>query len=447
MASATTEAGTVTGTVDAQGRLIAADPPLAQLQAAAGSRIGARLAVPQIAAVARLARDVGVPVARAVMAASDGHDLDLWVRATLAGEHVELTIDGWRSRASAAPRLDLLLSADELTGEDHAPALGQWATDAGLNITALSPDLAARLGIDTDEGNGRPLTSLLHLEENKNGELPVLAALAARTSFVDQRASPRAGGSRLLLSAEVVQDASGEFAGLIGRAVPDRDGLVAVPEARAGAVTMARDIDEALGTPLDRIIAAADRIVDRSDGPLRGDYAAYADDIAAAGRHLLSVVRAMAEGADAPADSVDLVAAASEAVSLVASAGTAKRVAVDVMASSRVQARGAKRGIVQIIVNILGNAIRHSPPDTAVTIAIGAQDGRALITISDKGPGIAAADQQRIYQRFERLGATDSGTGLGLAIARRLAEEMDGWIDLESAPGEGAHFTINLPIA
>ena len=54
-------------------------------------------------------------------------------------------------------------------------------------------------------------------------------------------------------------------------------------------------LDEALRSPLDRIIAAADRIVDRSEGPLRSDYAAYAGDIAAAGRHLLSVIRSMTE--------------------------------------------------------------------------------------------------------------------------------------------------------
>ncbi|MCA1653149.1 MAG: HAMP domain-containing histidine kinase [Sphingomonadales bacterium] len=180
---------------------------------------------------------------------------------------------------------------------------------------------------------------------------------------------------------------------------------------------------------------------------MRGDYASYADDIAAAGRHLLSVVHAMSQGVAAPSGAVDLIAAASEAISLVAASGQAKRIAVDLMASSRIEARGDKRGIVQIIVNILGNAIRHSPPDSVVTINIVAQGGRAFLTIADQGPGIAPEDQRRIFERFERLGTTEPGTGLGLAIARRLADEMGGGIHLQSAPGEGARFTVELPLA
>ena len=62
-------------------------------------------------------------------------------------------------------------------------------------------------------------------------------------------------------------------------------------------------LDEALRSPLDRIIAAAERISDRSEGPLRSDYAAYAGDIAAAGRHLLSVIRTMTEQESAKAAS------------------------------------------------------------------------------------------------------------------------------------------------
>ena len=65
----------------------------------------------------------------------------------------------------------------------------------------------------------------------------------------------------------------------------------------------------------------------------------------------------------------------------------------------------------------------------------------------DEGPGIAAADQQRIFERFERAQAKEGGTGLGLAISRRLARSMGGDVTLDSAPGEGARFTLTLPAA
>ena len=103
--------------------------------------------------------------------------------------------------------------------------------------------------------------------------------------------------------------------------------------------------------------------------------------------------------------------------------------------------------MVQVLVNILGNAVRHSPNEGAVTISIVADTAVARVTVSDEGPGIPLADQQRIFQRFERLDSEAGGTGLGLAIARRLAQSMDGEVQLESAPGTGARFTLELPLA
>ena len=67
------------------------------------------------------------------------------------------------------------------------------------------------------------------------------------------------------------------------------------------------------------------------------------------------------------------------------------------------------------------------------------------MTVADQGPGIAAADQQRIFERFERAHSREDGTGLGLAISRRLARSMGGDVTLDSAPGEGARFTLTLP--
>ena len=85
----------VNGTVDRQGRLIAADPRLLALQLGAGGEEGGILAVPQIAALARLARTLGVLVSRGVVAADGARDLDLWVRAKPDGERIELAIAGW----------------------------------------------------------------------------------------------------------------------------------------------------------------------------------------------------------------------------------------------------------------------------------------------------------------------------------------------------------------
>jgi signal transduction histidine kinase len=447
VASAPDDPGIVTGRIDAEGRLVAADAPLATLQTEAGSAIGARLAVPQIAAVVRLARELGVPLSRPVTAAGAGHDFDLWVRATIEGDEVALEIEGWHPRPPAAPRLDLVLAADDDSSMARDPATGEWATDAELKLTALAPDLAERLKIDTADAMGQPLTRYLKLDEDDDGTLPLLAGLAARAAFAGQQASPRTGdGMSLLLSGQVLRDEAGKFAGFAGRALPPTRALSVVPPDEDEGEGFTAGIDRALRTPLDRIIAAADKIVERNDGPLRSDYANYATDIAAAGRHLTSVIRTMSQGASISIR-VALAPCVNEGIAIVAAAAEAREIILSFDSSPSIFAQCEGRGVVQILVNILGNAIRHSPPGSAVTITLAAEGGQARVTVADQGPGIALADQQRIFQRFERIGSEPDGTGLGLAIARRLAQSMGGEILLDSAPGEGARFTLELPLA
>ena len=103
MASAPSDLGPVGGRVDRDGRLTSADPPLLRLQQEAGSRLGAPLALPQLASVARSAMKLGVPLSRAVIAASSDQDLDLWVRVEPDSEGATLTIDGWKARPAAPP--------------------------------------------------------------------------------------------------------------------------------------------------------------------------------------------------------------------------------------------------------------------------------------------------------------------------------------------------------
>ena len=106
MASRSTESVPISGRVDRDGRLVAADPALERLQVEAGSALGRALALPQLAALARAAASLGVPLSRNVAAADRHHDLDLFVRA----EPIErarslLTIERWVARPMAPPRL------------------------------------------------------------------------------------------------------------------------------------------------------------------------------------------------------------------------------------------------------------------------------------------------------------------------------------------------------
>ena len=442
MASVPSNGGPVTGRVDREGLLVRADPVLLRLQEEAGSKLGAPLALPQLAAIVRSAMRLGVPLSRSVIAASTTEDFDLWVRAEPDADGASLTIDGWKARPPAPPRLTLVGSEPAAgDGEVAPPSLG-FSTDAELRLTAIDDALAERLGVMPADAIGQPLTRFFMLVDDGEGQMPLLTALGNRTDFQMQQATPRGKpDQKIMLAATALRSPTDKFAGFDG-SVDFGDG----PGEGAGVFDPA--LDEALRSPLDRIIAAADRIVDRTDGPLRSDYAAYAGDIAAAGRHLLSVIRAMTEQESGGEARVDLSAAVAEAVQLVQARADAHGVSIAVAHGNEpLTALGEPRATRQILVNILGNAVRHSPASGTIAVEIERRGGNLAVTVSDQGPGIALADQQRIFERYERVGDTPDGTGLGLAIARRLARSMNGEIELVSAPGEGARFILVLPQA
>lgn len=452
MASAARNHPPIRGKLDKAGRLIEADPELEALQRDAGGALGQQLAVPQLAAIARLARDLGTPVSRPAIAASADEDIDMWVSASPGDDDsLELSLEQWRARPAIGPRLEQLVSNPENDGADVLAPL-EWSADEELRIIALSGDFARLVGIDPEAAAGMPLTRLVQLEENDDGDMPLIGALAARHGFSGQRARLRSGeGKGLILAGEIVTAADGEFAGFRGGAVlVGEAGTAPILSDRSG-VALDESLDEVLRQPLREILESAGRIVEKSDGPLRGDYANYGNDIAAAARHLTSVIEGMrggGEGAKAAFEpqSVDVSALAAEAVVMVEPAAEARDVHFDLNEHPPLYAAAEERAVIQILVNLMGNAVRYSDPGGDVHILFARTEGTVSVSIRDEGRGIEAADQERIFERFERADSAGSGgTGLGLAISRRLARSMGGDIGVESRPGFGSTFTLILP--
>ena len=109
-------------------------------------------------------------------------------------------------------------------------------------------------------------------------------------------------------------------------------------------------------------------------------------------------------------------------------------------------ATGDFRRALQVLVNLISNALRYSPSGAPVRISAGRDGGEVSATVSDQGKGIAVADQARIFDKFERVDPSEAGgSGLGLYISRKLARAMGGDITVDSAPGQGARFTFTLP--
>jgi len=105
----------------------------------------------------------------------------------------------------------------------------------------------------------------------------------------------------------------------------------------------------------------------------------------------------------------------------------------------------------QILVNLIDNAVKYSPDGGPISVRIAHEHEIVRLVVSDHGLGIPLAEQPRIFEKFSRadpnLARSPGGTGLGLYISRELAARMHGRIAVESAPGSGSRFTVELPAA
>jgi two-component system sensor histidine kinase/response regulator len=105
--------------------------------------------------------------------------------------------------------------------------------------------------------------------------------------------------------------------------------------------------------------------------------------------------------------------------------------------------------VIQVLENLVSNAVKYSPPGREVLVRVGNRDCLARCEVQDQGPGLSADDQKKLFGKFARLSARPTGgehaTGLGLSIVKRMVEAMHGRVWCESAPGQGAKFIVTLP--
>ena len=109
-------------------------------------------------------------------------------------------------------------------------------------------------------------------------------------------------------------------------------------------------------------------------------------------------------------------------------------------------ARGEFRRTLQILVNLIGNAVRYSPEGATIWLRAQREGDRAVVIVADQGKGIAEPDQARIFEKFERVDASEAGgSGLGLAICRAIVAQHNGRIWAERNPVRGSTFRVFLP--
>lgn len=116
--------------------------------------------------------------------------------------------------------------------------------------------------------------------------------------------------------------------------------------------------------------------------------------------------------------------------------------------ASVVEVCSDRNHLIQILLNLINNAVKYSPPGETITISLEKLDHRARIQVSDRGVGIPVQHQAQIFERFYRVDAARApgGSGLGLAIVKTLVEGVGGSITVRSKPEAGSTFTVTLPI-
>ena len=459
------------GLTDARDWLLNADDPLADLQARCGGRVPGPLAIPELLDLVHQTRRMGLRIARA-FSAFDGEAMISGFARIRPLEGMadddggcELLVENWQR--NLAPALEGPVHAERLDAIDRAAAEVIARLDARQRVQVLSALASDAMSLQRANmaAPGQVWSDLFEFEGIGHHQ-PLHWRLldGAMCRFAG---SPRSWRARLIPLGHDPQAPAGFELLLISDEPPPAGAQGVAERPAAGEASATRLIGSALAPvlrqPVARIIANAETIRARLAGPLRDEYSDYAGTIASAGQHLAAMLDDLADlevvetpGFATAREAVDLADAASRAAGILGVRAQNREIRLIVEGErSGAVALAEFRRVLQILINLIGNAIAYSPSGSTVTITVFPVSGRRVAaTVTDEGPGITPEQAERIFEKFERLGrdrgggeggAKDEGSGLGLYISHRLAQAMNGDLTVVKAPGGGALFKLELP--
>lgn len=434
---------------DADDRLIAADPPLAAMQRACGGDIPGLIAAPDLLELVRKARGFGMRLARPLALRGGTARLDGWVEIEPDADGCAIRLSEWHASDGSEPAGEG--ESTRLAIENLLAEAVIWLGDRQqvLAIESEAADLA-RLVQRTRAMRGEPWMRLFDLPgaDDAAGE-PVWRARRGFTTRVEgsQREwhlllAPASGGYRILMrpaSEPLPRD--------------DADDLLPA--------NLLRDqLAPAMHDPVRRIIRQAEAIRDRLAGPLPAEYREYAVDIVRAGQHLRELADELGDAEAIEHGTIEIAAETFAVADVIDDACRLLQVRADARGVTLLGRSGTeeeadsavayadRRRSLQILLNIVGNAIDYGPQGGKVVLSATQADGRIAIAIDDDGEGLSDEDRIRMFDKFERLGRSgDSGSGLGLYIALMLARAMGGGIEAAQGQQGGNRFTVTLPSA
>lgn len=218
------------------------------------------------------------------------------------------------------------------------------------------------------------------------------------------------------------------------------------------------NVNHELRAPASGVIGIAEVLASEIHGPLTDKQRDLISKARTASEHLLSLVQDVGDLFRLDADAMELtierlrphdIVAKAAAMVEVSALDKGLKFAADVD-TALPEIVGDDRRLVQILVNLLSNAIRFTPEDGELGIEAQPRDGSVVFCVWDSGPGIPEEHLDGVFERYvqaHRGGAGSGGTGLGLALSRELADIQGGTMWVESTLGAGSRFYVALPMA
>jgi signal transduction histidine kinase len=212
-----------------------------------------------------------------------------------------------------------------------------------------------------------------------------------------------------------------------------------------------------LRTPLNAILGYTELILDSVYGDMPEKARSVLDRVQRNGRHLLGLINDVLDLSKIEAGQLTLALSDYSLKNVIQTVFSAveplareKQIALKIdIAPELPQGRGDERRLTQVLLNLVGNAIKFTDSGE-VSIKGSAANGSFTVAVRDTGPGISANDQAKLFQEFQQadnsITRKKGGTGLGLAISKRIIEMHGGRIWVESSPGHGSTFAFTLPV-
>jgi PAS domain S-box-containing protein len=329
----------------------------------------------------------------------------------------------------------------------------------------LNPAWEKTLGYSTKELMAAPYTDFIHPDDLKSTvqEAEKLAAGGEPISFENRYRCK--DGSYRWLSWTAISDPKQQLIYAGARDITERRRTeAALQQAKEEAERGSKFKDQFLSTmshelrtPLNAVLGFSDLLANETYGPLNQRQQRYVHHIHTGGQHLLRLISDILDVSKIEAGRMELALEVlpiemtfGEVLSAMGPLADKKFQVLSQTAAPDLSVRADSTRFKQVLMNLLGNAIKFTPNGGRVELSARLIDGQVRIEVRDNGPGIPVQEQKRIFEAFYRLrdsGKKTEGTGLGLAITHRLVELHGGELSLESQVGQGSCFYFSLPMA